>query len=240
MLAHVRSCFRLSFLVAFAVAACLSVQAQISGVPASVTSYGFGGSANPSPGVRVSVTSLAPNGYANRWPVFGNCCASFFLPANPNPPLFSGRRHRRDDRPFFPVGVSEPLYIPYAVPYVQETDNDSDDDYEYVRAPRQRNPDTATKRTAARDSAPKPDFSSQPTPAEPEEPVAAQLATVLVFKDGHQSDVLNYVIVGDTLFDFGVDRTHKILLADLDLPATRKVNDDHGVDFQIPASASQR
>jgi hypothetical protein len=61
---------------------------------------------------------------------------------------------------------------------------------------------------------------------------------VLIFKDGHQSDVINYAIVGDTLFDFGAGRTHKILLADLDLAATRKANDDHGVDFQIPASAT--
>jgi hypothetical protein len=46
--------------------------------------------------------------------------------------------------------------------------------------------------------------------------------------------VLNYAIVGDTLFDFAAGRTHKILLADLDLKATRKANDDRGVDFQVP------
>jgi hypothetical protein len=64
--------------------------------------------------------------------------------------------------------------------------------------------------------------------------VSAQPYTVLVFKDGHQSDVLNYAIVGDTLFDFAEGRTRKILLADLDLKATQKANDDRGVDFQIP------
>jgi hypothetical protein len=58
---------------------------------------------------------------------------------------------------------------------------------------------------------------------------------VLVFKDGHRSEVLNYAIVGDTLFDFGDGRTRKILLADLDLSATRKANDNRGVDFQVPA-----
>lgn len=237
MLAGVRSCFLLSFLAAFSVSACLPVQAQINGVPASVTSYGFGGSTKPSPGVRASVTSLGPNGYGNSWPIFGNCCASFFLPSSPQRPLFSGRRRRHDDRHFLPVDVSEPVYIPYAVPYVQETSEDSVDDYEYVRAPRQRNPETATKRIAALDSALNPDASSQPAPDEPEEPVAVQPSTVLVFKDGHQSEVLNYAIVGDTLFDFEVTRTHKIQLADLDLPATHKVNDDHGVDFQIPANA---
>jgi hypothetical protein len=70
--------------------------------------------------------------------------------------------------------------------------------------------------------------------------VTAQPWTVLIFKDGHKSDVINYAIVGDTLFDFGAGRTHKILLADLDLAATRKANDDHGVDFQIPASATRQ
>ena len=52
--------------------------------------------------------------------------------------------------------------------------------------------------------------------------------------------VVNYAIVGDTLFDFGDGRTRKILLADLDLPATHKVNDDRGVDFQVPASTQPR
>jgi hypothetical protein len=70
--------------------------------------------------------------------------------------------------------------------------------------------------------------------------VAAQPSTVLVFKDGHKSDVLNYAIVGDALFDLGAGRTHKILLADLDLPATHKANDDRGVDFQIPASTNRQ
>ena len=39
------------------------------------------------------------------------------------------------------------------------------------------------------------------------------------------------------LFDFDEGRTRRIPLTDLDLPATLKVNDDRGVDFQIPAGA---
>jgi hypothetical protein len=70
----------------------------------------------------------------------------------------------------------------------------------------------------------------------PEEPVTAQPSTVLVFKDGHRSDVLNYAIVGDILFDFSADRTQKIQLTDLDITATHKANDDRGVDFEVPAS----
>jgi hypothetical protein len=242
MLGDMRSCFQLSFLLAFSFAACLPVQAQITGVPASVTSFGFGGSNNPTPGVRASVTSLGPNGYGNRGPVFGDCCANFFLPANPNRPLFSGRRRRRkkDDKDHadFAVGVVVPVYIPYAVPYVQEADDDSPD-IDYVHAPGARNPDPPSKRAEDGDSAPKADASDNPTPSEPEEPVAAQPSTVLIFKDGHKADVVNYAIVGDTLFDFGEGRTRKILLADLDLAATQKANDDHGVDFRVPASTTR-
>jgi hypothetical protein len=242
MLAHVRSCFLLS-VFAFFVAACLPVRAQINGVPASVTSFGFGGSTNPNPGVRASVTSLGPNGFGNR-PIFGNCCTNFFLPANPNRPLFSDRHHRRGDRDHghFPI-VSEPVYIPYAVPYVADDvadDEDESPDPDYIRAPRQRIMEGPVKHSADRNSVPrvpKGDASAKLARPEPVDPVADQPLTVLVFKDGHQSDVVNYAIVGDTLFDFGLGRTHKILLADLDLPATRKANDDHGVDFWVPTGA---
>jgi hypothetical protein len=256
VLAGLRSYFLLSFMLVFSVAACLPVQAQIHGVPASVTSFGFGGSDNPNPGVRASVTSLGPNGYGSSRPVFGNCCATFFFPSNQNPALFfggefsghhfsgrqsSGRHHRHGDHSDFPVGISEPAYIPYAVPYAVAYDEEGDDDSidaDYVRAPGARNAEPPIKRAESREFARKADTSAKPTPSEPEEPVTAQPSTVLIFKDGHQSDVINYAIVGDTLFDFGAGRTHKILLADLDLAATRKANDDHGVDFQIPASAT--
>ncbi|MGB8967782.1 MAG: hypothetical protein WCC16_03165, partial [Candidatus Sulfotelmatobacter sp.] len=51
--------------------------------------------------------------------------------------------------------------------------------------------------------------------------------TVLVFKDGHQLEIGNYAIVNQTLYDLTPGHPHKIALADLDLPATQKVNDDH-------------
>lgn len=258
MLAGMRSCFLFSFLLVFSVAAYLPVQAQIHGVPASVTSLGFGGSDNPNPGVRASVTSLGPNGFGNTRPIFGNCCANFFFPSNQDQAVFfgggqfsghhfsgrqsSGRRHRHGDHSDFPVGGYIPYAVPYAVPYDsydQEADDDSGD-VDYVRAPGARNTEPPIKRADAREFGRKADTSAKPTPSEPEEPVTAQPSTVLIFKDGHQSDVINYAIVGDTLFDFGAGRTHKILLADLDLAATLKANDDRGVDFRIPASAARQ
>jgi hypothetical protein len=74
---------------------------------------------------------------------------------------------------------------------------------------------------------------STPQPADPDL-VADQPQTVLVFKDGHLLEVQNYAIVGDMLYDVTPGHHSKIALADLDLTATAKENDDRGIDFQLP------
>jgi hypothetical protein len=61
-------------------------------------------------------------------------------------------------------------------------------------------------------------------------------ATVLVFRDQHRQEVQNYAIVGQTLWSFAPSRTRKIPLADLDIPATSKANDERGVDFHLPGT----
>jgi hypothetical protein len=58
--------------------------------------------------------------------------------------------------------------------------------------------------------------------------------TVLVFKDGHRLEIENYAVVDQTFYDLTPGHPRKIALADLDLPATEKLNDDHGVIFQLP------
>jgi hypothetical protein len=78
---------------------------------------------------------------------------------------------------------------------------------------------------------------SAPAPREAESS-PAQPATVLVFRDQHQREVQNYAILGQTLWSFAPQRTEKISLADLDLAATTKANDDRGLLFRLP-SASQ-
>jgi len=60
--------------------------------------------------------------------------------------------------------------------------------------------------------------------------------TVLVFRDQHQQEVQNYAIVGQTLWNFSPGRTQKIPLANLDLSATEKANDDRGVTFRVPTT----
>jgi hypothetical protein len=60
---------------------------------------------------------------------------------------------------------------------------------------------------------------------------------LLIFKDGHQQEISNYAIVGSTLYDLSEGRSKKVQLADLDLQATVKENDERGVEFQLPAQA---
>lgn len=77
---------------------------------------------------------------------------------------------------------------------------------------------------------------SAPPPWPQAERTEASPATVLVFRDQHKQEVQNYAIVGQTLWTFGPQRTEKIPLSDLDLPATTKANDDRGVDFRVPGA----
>ena len=60
--------------------------------------------------------------------------------------------------------------------------------------------------------------------------------TVLVFRDGHKQEVSNYAIMGSTVYVFD-EHTKKIALAELDVPATVKANDDRGLEFQLPPQA---
>jgi len=81
-----------------------------------------------------------------------------------------------------------------------------------------------------------------PAPADPAAEdhnalAADQPETVLVFKDGHQLEIGNYAIVGSTLYDLSDGHHRKVALADLDLNATVKENDNRGVDFDLPSGA---
>jgi len=61
-----------------------------------------------------------------------------------------------------------------------------------------------------------------------------EMPTVLVFHDQHVQQIQNYAIVGYTLWNFVGQRTEKIPLAELDIQATIKANEDRGVDFHLP------
>jgi hypothetical protein len=63
---------------------------------------------------------------------------------------------------------------------------------------------------------------------------SAMLSTELVFRDKHTEEVQNYAIVGQTFWILGSEKARKIPIAQLDIPATQKANEDRGVDFQLP------
>jgi hypothetical protein len=236
MLARMRPYFLFTGLL-FLVAATPRLQAQIHGVPASVTSFGFGGSTSLTPGVAASVTSLGPNGFGGN-ARFSNCCFNPFFQTGSQSPIFVRGHHSH--HAFFPVAV--PVYtVPYTQVVVVQPEAAGYDDEDYEGGP------TIFDRRGSGSSRPRARYvEAEPEPA-PQPAVAAappvsvvpQPSTVLVFRDGHQAELQNYAIVGDTLFDLTDNRSHKIQLADLDLPATRKANDSRGVDFQVPGSPAR-
>lgn len=218
----------LGLLPAFLVSGSL---AQINGVPASVTSPGFGGDPRPH-APPASVTSLGPRGYA---PGAGGRSFSRMPERN------EGRqRHHRDrDRdhsfiPYYGGGYAVPSY-----PYTDEDAGYQDEESDYQGGP------TIFDRRGrgGRDYVPPP---SDPVMAHPDTRTdgpaetaapAAPPPTTLVFKDGHRLEVGNYAIVGATMFDLTPGHPRKIALADVDLEATQKENEDHGVSFQLPSNS---
>lgn len=167
-------------------------------------------------------------------------------PSGPMPPRVgarpgghSGRRHHRQGVVGFGWGV------PYAIPY----------DYYYPepQQPEQpaqpavsAEPDRSSRTLFEHDG--RPMEYQQPMPArEPEQPAPQVQAppqdekpgppTILVFRDGRQQEIQNYAILGDKLIILSDERTKRIALADLDLDATAKANEEQGVDFRLPGKS---
>ena len=201
--------------------------AQVHGVPPSVTSIQF--HVPPFlPNIRPSVTSLGPYGYGYR-------------PGSTPPPygIYPNRtaysRGRRNG--YGSYGYGNAYIAPYYYPIFDDTSGyDSGGPYVYSGPPAEqtlhvvvdmpptrRNPDALNEDDFARAAPPQ----APPVDAAPVEP------TVLVFRDGHRQQVNNYAIMGQTVYVFD-SHTQKIAVTDLDVPATIKVNDDHGVEFQLP------
>jgi hypothetical protein len=232
----------LAGVVVITVLLAVSAAAQIHGTPASVTSVDFGGHANS--GVPASVTSLGPNGLQPNRQFFNTptCCINPLVPVNPNPPLFRRHPHHRQGS-FFPAGGA--VYVPY--PMVVDGDQEdaapdpnANTEDEYRGGPTifdRRGPGQPARPYMApySQSAKRSQAGTESATAQPADtPVADQPQTVLVFKDGTKVEVQNYAVVGDVLYDLTPGHHRKIPVADLDLNATAKQNDDLGVNFQLP------
>src|SRR5437868_3766806 len=237
--------------------------AQIHGVPASVTSFGPG--RGPAPGVPASVTSLGPNGFQtdNQFFSVPNCCMNPLFPINANPALMR-RHHHQHFVSFYPVGV--PVYTPYyadiASPPVDDSmeeeedgggptlfdrrgpvrgSRDRGDRYATMRADRHYQPDEDEQanddRVSREHKASANKAQSEPA-ADSGRTVSDEPGTLLVFKDGHKSEVKNYTIVGDQLYDLTGRRSRKIPLAELHRETTQKLNEDQGITFQVRGHSS--
>jgi len=205
------------------------------------------GSVAPPTGVVAPRTgSVAPptgtfvhNSFANSSVTF-----STSIPRQPSSPHFhdNGNAHHRhhhnaNDTVIYPYVYGVP--VPYAIDGsnadTSNADADADDDADY-----QGGPTIFDRRGSGPDSYIPPSFPgpahAQNVSAEPA-PESPQPVTTIVFKDGHQIEVSNYAIVSQTLYDLTPGHPRRIALADLDLPATQKQNDDRGVVFQLPPTA---
>jgi len=207
--------------------------ALAQGPPPSVTSPGFGGHKGGGP--PASVTS----------PGFGKIDNGrvFFRPPMHHP--FSGTRTPRHHNfsPNAPFGGAVyAVPVPYYVPV--ETTEPVDDTMEQMRPTQylggptlfDRRGDGVAAPVAPVEPAPRPVPEREAEAAPPKEPapVAEQPQTLLVFKDGHHIEVQNYAIVGDMLYDMTPGHSRRVLLAELDLDATSKQNDERGIDFRLP------
>ena len=201
------------------------------GVPTSVTSFNFGGQPGFH-GVPTSVTSLG----------FGGSGFRLNQPFRTNQPF--GFRHRRNSgfvSPFFGNIVA----VPYAYPvYVTDTGvDDSMEEEDYRGGPTifdRRGSGEDYRRPQARDEEDYRERSRDVAAEAVAEKPAPQPSTVLVYKDGHQTEVVNYAIVGETLYELSDGRAKKVALAELDLSATEKQNDERGVDFRVPPATNMK
>jgi len=67
---------------------------------------------------------------------------------------------------------------------------------------------------------------------------------VLVYRDGHSEELSSYSIIGPVIYTKGDywssgNWTRKIQIADLDLPATLKQNQNRGVKFELPSGPDE-
>lgn len=230
--------------------------AQIRGAPASVTSMAPWRGVTPGP--PASVTSLGPNGFSSGPNGFASPCSGvgplipsamgctpteftsgFFFPdaRNHGRVNLGSHRHRRSN-----TGAYYPVYVPYAYPVATEAgpedvaEPDPPAPTIFERRPTSAAPD-ARYGSHYLDSRERQPAATTPVPQELSPAEARQMIpVVLIYRDGHEQEVTNYAIVGQTLYDLGTFVAHKIPLAELNLKATIKANDDRGVEFTVPTS----
>jgi hypothetical protein len=192
---------------------------ELHGTPASVTSPGVDGRPR---GIPASVTDPG------------------FTRALRGSSLHQHRRPTRDVRPLYAVP-----YYGYYVPLDSYVDYEQQTDQAQA-APAQAPAEEEDAKSADssrygehyfddRDATEPDEARVQPTKPAAVVPDEDSPVTTLVYLDGHKSEVRNYAIVGTNLIDLTKSPVlKKIPLSSLDLVATRKQNEDNGVEFHAP------
>ncbi|HLJ25734.1 MAG TPA: hypothetical protein VKY85_03415 [Candidatus Angelobacter sp.] len=240
--------------VVFALQGAHAQQVQSHGAPASVLSPTSPGTAHGAPASVNSPTS--PQGR----PVFVDSRRFRVRFGSPNP---RGRRTRRDVVPvpiFIPAyplngdyaySEADPATADQGAPSEAGADSSDADTDALQQAYNQGAHDALAQQRAnsrygehyldsrekgqpapraSKDRAPQSDAGARPEPAD-DSP-----ATIFIFKDGQKLQTQNYAILGQTLFDFSNNQLRKIKLAELDLDATKKANEDLGITLKLPSS----
>jgi hypothetical protein len=86
--------------------------------------------------------------------------------------------------------------------------------------------------------------SASPRKIQTAEPVSELPTAVLMFRDGHKEEIGRYVIAGSTIFlsaDYWSSGswTRKVQVAELDVPATLKLNQERGAKFSLPSGPNE-
>jgi hypothetical protein len=143
---------------------------------------------------------------------------------------------RRGFYPYYPYASYYPYGdYGYEDPFFYDTENEDQDSYASDQAPSYTAPppEDSGLRSDVQALSGKIDRLQADVEARSRKP-EQEPTTALVFRDQHVEEVRNYAIAGGTLWVLNAQAAKKIPLTQLDLVATAKMNDDRGVDFQVP------
>jgi hypothetical protein len=163
---------------------------------------------------------------------FGRGSGVHFRTGNP----YQHHRGFYGRRGFYPYASYYPYsYYGYEDPSFYDTENEDQDSYASYQAPSYTAPppEESGLRSDVQVLSGKIDRLQADVEARSRKP-EQEPTTALVFRDQHVEEVRNYAIAGGTLWVLNAQAAKKIPLTQLDLVATAKMNDDRGVDFQVP------
>jgi hypothetical protein len=112
----------------------------------------------------------------------------------------------------------------------------------YVRRSADTPSSTSNQRDAIASSSPP--LLARPRLQAPKPTPTDQAPTVLIFRDGHREESSDYTIIAGVIYTRGNYWTtgswsKKVLIADLNIPATLQANQERGVNFRLPSASNE-